>query len=661
VRRKIVVLSIAACSAMAFDSFELGKIETTAQKDSGLTSEKVSIADTAENSSKTKITDVLSEVSGVNIQNIGARNEQMVMVRGFDSKHVPLYIDGIPIAVPYDGYVDFSRFLISDLSEIEVSKGFASPLLGANTFAGAINMVTKQPKKPLEAEAKAGFFGSNGWLSSLNLGSKQEKYYVQMALSKTKRDSYDLSDAFNETKYNAALGVVQPNGERINSYSEDAKVNVKFALTPNSTDEYAFNYIKQWADKGVPPYALGNNPTDSSTTAKFWQWDWWNKESIYFISKTAFGDGNYIKARAFYDMFKNSLLIYTDKAYTKLGTGGSGPSRYDDDTKGASIEAFFKLSAANSLGVSAHYKLDTHKEQVIGMSTYKMQDEIFSYGTEYKHKLSDSTDIKAGASYDIEKVKQADDSNYNGTTVKDKEMKHGDADSLNPMIMIESRVGADTTLFGGVSQKSRIPSIKDRYSYRFATFIANPDLKAEKTTNYEVGVKQKFGSQTLKANVFYMNIDDYIQEVKNVSGIKSQFQNVGTVISKGVELDYSAMPIDELFVSANASIQAIENENNAIKVTDVPNSMANLSLKYTPIKSFSWTNSARFESGRYNSSTGSTGTQAYVVVNTGVGYDINKYAKLEAGVDNLFDKDYSLSYGFPEEGRRYWANIKLKY
>ncbi len=660
-KQKVLMLSVAVCSAMAFESFELGKIETTAQKEGSFVSEKISIVDTAENSSKTKITDVLSEISGVNIQNFGARNEQMVAVRGFDAKHVPLYIDGIPIAVPYDGYVDFSRFLISDLSEIEVSKGFASPLLGANTFAGAVNMVTKRPQKELEAEASAGFFGSNGWLSSLNLGTNQKKYYVQLGLSKTKRDSYELSDAFNATRYNAATGVVQPDGERINSYFEDTKLNLKVAFTPNSTDEYAFNYLKQWADKGVPPFALANNPADSSTMARFWQWDWWNKESFYFISKTAFGEGNYIKARAFYDIFKNSLLIYTDKAYAKLGTGGQGPSRYDDDTKGASVEAFFKLSPANSLGVSAHYKLDTHKEQVIGMPTYKMQDEIFSYGIEYKHKLSDSTDIKAGASYDIEKVKQADDSNYNGSTVKNKEMKHGDADSLNPMITIESRIAENTTLFGGVSQKSRIPSLKDRYSYRFATFIANPELEAEKTTNYEVGVKQKFGSQTLKANAFYMNIGDYIQETRNVSGTKSQFQNVGTVVSKGVEIDYSAMPTDELFVSANASFQAIENENSAIKIADIPNSMANLSVRYTPIKSLSWTNSARFESGRYTSSTGSIGTQAYVTVNTGVGYEINRYAKLEAGVDNLLDKNYALSYGYPEEGRRYWANIKLKY
>jgi iron complex outermembrane recepter protein len=655
-KRKIVGLSLSACAAMAFESFELGKIEVTAQKDASFTNESVSVSESVENSSKKKITEVLTEVSGVNIQNSGARNEQMVMVRGFDAKHVPLYIDGIPIAVPYDGYVDFSRFLISDLSEIEVSKGFASPLLGANTFAGAINMVTKRPQKELEAELNTGVFGKNGWSSDMSLGTNQKKYYVQLAMSKTKKEWSELSGSFNPTTYNAGNGIIQDKGKRINSYSEDAKVNLKFALTPNETDEYAFNYIKQWAQKGVPPYvgAIANG------TARFWQWDYWNKESLYFISKTAFGDGNYVKTRAFYDVFKNSLLIYTNKTYGTLGVGGNAPSFYDDDTKGVSVEAFFKLAAQNSIAVAAHYKVDTHKEHTVNMPTYKMQDEIVSYGAEYKHKIFANTDLKLGASYDIEQVKRADDSNY-PTTAAQKEMKHGNTDSFNPMLALESKIAKDTTIFGGVSQKSRIPSIKDRYSYRFATFIANPNLEAERTTNYEFGVKQKFGSQSLKANVYYMNIEDYIQEVTNVSGVKSQYQNVGTVVSKGVEIDYSAMPTDELFVSANASFQSIVNEKHAIKVTDVPNTTANLSLRYAPTKWFSWTNSARLESGRYSTSNASTRTDAFAVLNTGVGFEVNKYAKVEIGIDNLLDKNYALSHGFPEEGRKAWANLKLKY
>jgi hypothetical protein len=48
---------------------------------------------------------------GVSIQHLANnRNEAGIMVRGFSTRgQVPLYVDGIPISVPYDGYVDFNR------------------------------------------------------------------------------------------------------------------------------------------------------------------------------------------------------------------------------------------------------------------------------------------------------------------------------------------------------------------------------------------------------------------------------------------------------------------------------------------------------------------------------------------------------------------------
>uniref|UniRef100_UPI003FA6FAD0 TonB-dependent receptor plug domain-containing protein n=1 Tax=Salmonella enterica TaxID=28901 RepID=UPI003FA6FAD0 len=51
------------------------------------------------------------------------RNEQPISVRGFDGRRTPLFLDGVPVYVPYDGQVDFSRFLTFDLAEIEVAKG----------------------------------------------------------------------------------------------------------------------------------------------------------------------------------------------------------------------------------------------------------------------------------------------------------------------------------------------------------------------------------------------------------------------------------------------------------------------------------------------------------------------------------------------------------
>ena len=119
----------------------------------------------------TKALDVLP---GVEIQHIaGNRNEAAFMIRGFSSNgQVPLYLDGIPIYVPYDGYIDMNRFVTSDIAEIQVARGFSSLLLGPNALGGAVNLVTREPLKKYEGDAAIGTFSGNGLLSSLRLASK---------------------------------------------------------------------------------------------------------------------------------------------------------------------------------------------------------------------------------------------------------------------------------------------------------------------------------------------------------------------------------------------------------------------------------------------------------------------------------------------------------
>ena len=116
----------------------------------------------------------LDYLPGVSIQHLSAnRNEAGIMVRGFSSRgQVPLYIDGIPISVPYDGYVDFNRYLTSDIGEIQVARGYSSPLLGPNALGGSINMVTEEPVKKFNADALIGTGSGDSLLSSLRLGSR---------------------------------------------------------------------------------------------------------------------------------------------------------------------------------------------------------------------------------------------------------------------------------------------------------------------------------------------------------------------------------------------------------------------------------------------------------------------------------------------------------
>jgi iron complex outermembrane recepter protein len=690
-KNHLLVLSLAAVSALysADGVFDLGKIDVTGVGEATSSTTTVIDAQEIQDQERKTIVEALNLLPGTTIQNFGARNEQMIMIRGFDVKHAPLFIDGIPIAVPYDGYVDFSRFTTFDLSQIEVSKGLASPLLGANTFAGAINLVTKKPIKSFEGEMGLGAFSGNGRTGYINMGSNQGSYYVQASASKTQRDTYPLSNDFavkNATN--------EDGGNRNNAYAKDDKINLKAGYTPNSTDEYAINYIRQNANKGVPPDEALN-----LAGRGFWQWRYWDKQSLYLLSKTDFGNW-YIKSRVFYDKFQNSLAIYTNNGLynTYNGTVGN-PSWYDENTKGASVETGVKLSAFNTLKMALHYKIDDHKEGGDNQAAvYEMKDTIGSLGIEDTHIFSNALKLTFGASYDKEKIDTAQNTQYgksntsyyndalgisqNTTTgyTTNQAFANGNAGSFNPMFKLDGKIDDSLTWYGGIAHKSRTPSIKDRYSFKFNSFVPNPELNAEKTINYEIGGTKKFSAASISGAIFYADVNDYIQSAYIPLWYKSgatytqqqQLQNVGKVTQKGFEVSTAYAPLDSLALSGSYTYLKMTNQvDESQKITDVPKNKLILTAAYTPIEKLTWFNTYEYNSERYFA-TGTTGTApnklntysstgSINLWNTKATYHATKQLSFDLGINNVLDRNYYYSYGFPEAGRMFFGNVRYTF
>ena len=110
----------------------------------------------------------------------GRRNEHDIFVRGFGRWQVPLSIDGIRIYLPADNRLDFNRFLTQDLAQIEVQKGYVSVLDGPGGMGGSINLVTRKPTEPFEAELRTG--GSEGqWDAYAMAGARHEGFMCKAA------------------------------------------------------------------------------------------------------------------------------------------------------------------------------------------------------------------------------------------------------------------------------------------------------------------------------------------------------------------------------------------------------------------------------------------------------------------------------------------------
>jgi vitamin B12 transporter len=51
----------------------------------------------------------------------------------------------------------------------------------------------------------------------------------------------------------------------------------------------------------------------------------------------------------------------------------------------------------------------------------------------------------------------------------------------------------------------------------------------------------------------------------------------------------------------------------------------------------------------------------YTLVNLKISQDIKKHLVVYGGVDNIFDKDYEMSYGLPRQGQFVYGGFKVKF
>lgn len=644
--------------AMAEDAtlgvFVLGEVEVVGNQEQSAASvltERVT-EEELRSFNRDDVAEALDLLPGVHMSKTGARNESTVYVRGFDLRHVPLYLDGIPIYVPYDGYPDLRRFTTFDLSQIVLSKGFTSVLYGPNTMGGAINLVSKRPEKAFEGNCGAGYASGDSYQAYLNLGTNQGWWYLQTGASWYNIDHFRLSDDFRET-------AAEDGGRRENSYQRDRKINIKLGLTPYGDDEYALSYIYQHGVKGTPPYA-GSDP---STRVRYWRWPYWEKESYYFNSRTGLGEASYVKTRLYYDRYMNSLFSYDDAEYDTITRPYAFRSNYDDHTYGGSLEVGTDLVPRNQLKLAFHYKRDVHTEHNWPDPYQRFEDEIYSVGAEDTITLTDRLQVVAGLSYDAIKTLDAQDL-IGGELV---DFPKDESDAWNPQIGLFYELNDTATLYATVAHKTRLATIKDKYSYRLGKAIPNPDLKPEKAINYQIGYRDRLWDRfSFHAALFFSDIEDFIlmatvQDPDDPTSTTGQNQNVGKVEQYGLELELSGDLTETLEAGINYTLMERNNRSNSDKLTNTPNHKLFTYVRYHPLAWLSLQADMNYYGNSYSSSDGVRIAGEFAVVNTKAVFEPLPGLTVEAGINNLFDTDYAYDEGYPEAGINYFGNVAYRF
>ena len=638
----LLALGLSAGTAYAADGvFELGTVTVTGARVPAQPANEAMLGQeeiTRRNADT--VADAVRLLPGVSLSRVGARNEEMVYVRGFDSRQVPVYVDGVPLYVPYDGYVDFGRFTTFDLAEIRVAKADASLLYGPNTLGGAINLVTRKPTKPFEGDALLGLGAGQMRKAAVNLGGNQGSWYYQIGASYLDAESFPLPKGFRDAKAQSTdTGNYRENADRT-----DKRLSFKVGLTPNATDEYALGYVRQEGRKGNPVYTGAS----TSTKPRYWRWPYWDKDSIYFLSSTRISENNVLKTRLYHDSYKNGLDMYTDASYT----AHDPTSAYKDTSKGGAIEwANYSLDR-HELRFAAHYKVDEHDD-----AGKYYRDVTTSLVAEDRIALTDRWHLTVGISREKRDAKEV----Y--------EWPKGSTSATNGLLRLGYALTPQNEVYAVLSHKTRFPTIKDRYSARMGRALPNPDLQPETANHIELGVTgQPWAGAKGQAALFHSRVNDQIQTVVVPSTacggtLCDQAQNVGRTRNWGLELSLAQQLSAQW--NANASYTYLNRtnlSNRSVTLVDTPRQRLFAAVQWQANAQWAVDATLEAEQGRDVNFDGAY-RQLGGFATTGVKatYTPMRDVSLELGVNNLADKWYEMADGYPMPGRYWYVNARYRF
>jgi iron complex outermembrane receptor protein len=288
----------------------------------------------------------------------------------------------------------------------------------------------------------------------------------------------------------------------------------------------------------------------------------------------------------------------------------------------------------------------------------------FSYGLEDDLKLTENLGFVIGISYDIQKAEYAD-----GGPLRD------DDEVWNVLGGLYYKFDDATKVHLSIARKSRFPTLNELYSSYIGSNWPNPNLKKEKSVNYEAGVERHLPwDSTGSFTLFYSDVKDLIDEIEiNVGGTDYDYNvNIGESRFQGFEIGFKTEGIQQNTLQMHYTYLDAENRSDdrtTFRLSEIPKHQLYISDLFAMTDEISFFAKAQYNKSQWEESRNSGWVElddywlvdfkAIVeiskVFSTG---DLSDVLSLEVGMRNIFDENYETGYGFPREGREAFCSIR---
>ena len=579
---------------------------------------------------QTTLVELLQRQKGVTISSYGTGGSNAsVFLRGTTNNQTLVLIDGVRVDDAYNGGANWSAIPLTIVDHIEIIFGPQSSLYGSDAIGGVIQIFTKQGDGPAKVGASIGYgtYGTSISEASIHGSTTgEQKIRYSLAASQT------LSMGFNTIAPNNKDGYTA-NGRT--GYVQDS-ITGRLSQEWGKGQELGLQFLNSRLNNQVP----GMDPQE------------------YFYQQIQ----NQISQLGTYSLYSKNQVLENWRSLLQASAQTSNALNHAPNTPNNPAYDSTLNQRQNTYTWQNDIAIGTDILQVLAeRKTQKVSSNQLDYGTydinNYPTPLSflgfsQTRNTNSGAiAYQLKR-----DTNIANFSIRN--------DSI-------SGYGPQTTgsaAYGYFFTKEWRANINYGTGFRAPTFndlyypgYGNPAILPEKSKNTEVGLHYEKARLESHLVIFSNSISNLIQASNSLScpigtGAFGCASNVSSAKITGASLSGLAQ-LSSLNLKASYTQQNPVNEGSNSTLVKQAKQYGNIAGEY--IYSKVTTGVGATFSGRRNDYLGdATGMGAYTLYNLYANYELEKDLSLFVRWNNVFNKNYQLSYGYNTPGSNAFVGLR---